>query len=67
MDFDVEVSQVLFVGYCTDARDTVPRSTSRPCRVSQVRTHGSAMRRSVSLMMRFGNAIATIPQIEIGL
>lgn len=41
----------------TDARNSVHRSAVVAMVKLRVCTHGSAMRRSVSLIMRFGNAI----------
>jgi hypothetical protein len=56
---DVEVPQIVFMGDCADAGDTEPRS-DRPQYHVGVQTYGSAISRSVSLMMRFGSAILSI-------
>lgn len=61
MDLDVEVPQVVLVGDRADSRNPVS-SVSRQCARGRADGHlgwtdGSAMRRSVSLMMRFGRVI----------
>lgn len=60
MDLDIEIPQVIFVRHCADARNSVDGemvSVYGQAGASGGGAHGSAMRRSVSLMMRFGRAI----------
>ena len=53
MDLDIEVSKIIGVRLRVDAGNSVFRSVSAD--PSEKSAHGSAMRRSVSLMIRLGS------------
>lgn len=65
MYLDIEVSQVVLVGYGADTGDAGRRSKplserrkkKKPKRNVDDNTYGSAIKRSVSLTIRFGRAI----------
>ena len=59
MNRDVKVSQVIFVRHSIDPRDTIPVS-SHLLDGQDVETHGSAIRRSVSLIIRLGKAMSNL-------
>ena len=55
MDHDIEVTEVLLVWYGTNSWHPIQLSTKVPL-LQSGSTNGSATRRSVSLMILFGNA-----------
>ena len=59
MDLDIKVSEVILVGNSTDSGDTAQKWLGIPGqnRRGAEEAYGSAIRRSVSLMMRFGRAM----------
>ena len=57
MDLDVEVSKVVFVRDGADAGDTEEDCERRERLSGAGYAHGSAMSRSVSLMIRLGSAM----------
>ena len=69
MDLHIEVSEVVFVGNSADARHSGILQASAgpfPCSCSGSEaweTCGSAMRRSVSLTIRFGRAAMTAIEV----
>ena len=59
MDLDIKVSEVILVGNSTDSGDTAQKWLGIPGQNQRgaEEAYGSAIRRSVSLMMRFGRAM----------
>ncbi len=66
MDLDIEISQVVFMGHCTNTWYTKKKlkSVLTSLLVVARSSYGSDIRRSVSLMIRFGRAILEVIYTE---